>query len=115
MNMGKKAIGFSVSATTRTKRSSYVEGGLTKEQALARAMLLATTSKTAEIDREYEITDRYGEIDYDSKPFGIVKKVKRKSGYAYTLHTFDAYGFESWTYDIVLDKRTHKFNLKYRR
>lgn len=113
--MVTKAVGFSVSATTKKKRGEYIEGGLTKEQALARAMLLSTTSKIAEIDREYEITDRYGEIDYDSKPFGFVKKVKRKDGYAYVLHTYDAYGFESWTYDIVLDKKTHKFSLRNRR
>ena len=101
--MTTKAVGFSVSVTTAKKRSEYIEGYLTKEQALKMAMRLATTSNKIEIDREYEITDRDGNIDSYTRPFGIVKKVKRKTGYAYVIQTFDAYGWESWTYDLMPD------------
>lgn len=101
--MPTKAIGFTVSVTTKKKRSDFIEGNLTKDQALQMAMRLATTSNKIEIDREYEKTDRYGEIELHSKPYGIVKMVKRKSGYAYVIQTFDAYGWESWTYDLMPD------------
>lgn len=101
--MSTKAVGFSVSVTTAKKRSEYIEGHLTKEQALKMAMRLATTSNKVEIDREYEKIDRDGEVEPHSRPFGVVKKVKRKSGYAYVIQTFDAYGWESWTYDLMPD------------
>ena len=101
--MTTKAVGYSVSVTTAKKRSEYIEGYLTKEQALKMAMRLATTSNKVEIDREYEKIDRDGEVEPHSRPFGIVKKVKRKSGYAYVIQTFDAYGWESWTYDLMPD------------
>lgn len=102
MNM-RKAVGFCVSITTPKKRSQYIDGYLTKEQALRRAMSLATSSTKVEIDREYEITDRYGDVESDQRPYGVMKKVKRKNGYAYVLQTFDAYGWESWTYDVTPD------------
>lgn len=98
-----KAVGFSVSIRTSKTNSRYIEGYLTKEQALQMAMRLATTSNKVEIDREYEKILRDGEIEPHSRPFGVVKKVKRKAGYAYTLQTFDAYGWDSWTYDIMPD------------
>lgn len=101
--MTTKAVGYSVSVTTAKKRSDYRAGYLTKEQALKLAMKLATTSNKIEIDREYEKTDRYGDTEAHSRPFGVVKKVKRKSGYAFVIQTFDAYGWDSWTYDLMPD------------
>jgi len=101
--MNMKAVGFSVSVSTAKKRSNYIEGYLTKEQALKLAMKLATTSNKVEIDKEYEKTDRYGDVESHSRPFGVMKKVKRKSGYAYVLQTFDSYGWESYTYDVTPD------------
>lgn len=103
--MTTKAIGFSVSVSTAKKRSNFIDGSLTKEQALKLAMKLATTSNKVEIDREYEKIDREGEIELHSRPFGVVKKVKRKSGYAFVIQTFDAYGWESWVYDLLSDGR----------
>lgn len=103
--MNMMAVGFSVSISTAKKRGYFVDGGLTKEQALKLAMKLATTSNKVEIDREYEKTDRYGDVEPHSRPFGVVKKVKRKSGYAFVIQTFDAYGWESWTYDLLPDGR----------
>lgn len=102
--MVRKAVGYSVSVVTKAKRyGSYLKGYLTKEQALKLAMQVATTSNKVEIDREYEITDRYGDVEGDSRPYGVMQKVKRKSGYAYVLKTFDSYGWESWTYDVTPD------------
>ena len=98
-----KAVGYSVSVTTSKKRSDYREGYLTKEQALKMAIRLATTSNKIEIDKEYEKTDRYGDVEADSRPFGVVKKVKRKNGYAFIIQTYDAQGWESWTYDLMPD------------
>lgn len=98
-----KSIGYSVSISTKSKRSSYVEGGLSKEQAMMMAMSLATSTNKIEIDKEYEKTDRYGDVEYDSRPYGILKMVKRKSGKTFVLQTFDAYGWESWTYDVKPD------------
>ena len=46
--MTTKAVGYSVSITTAKKRSDYIEGYLTKEQALKLAMKLATTSNKIE-------------------------------------------------------------------
>lgn len=103
--MNMKAVGFSISVSTAKKRSNYIEGYLTKEQALKLAMKLATTSNKVEIDKEYEKTDRYGDVESHSRPFGVVKKVKRKSGYAFVIQTFDAYGWDSWTYDLLPDGR----------
>lgn len=101
--MSRKAVGFSVSVSTGRNRSRYIDGYLTKEQALQRAMSLCTTYNKVEIDREYETIAKDGEIEGHSRPFGIVKKVRRKSGYAYIIQTFDAYGWESWTYDLMPD------------
>lgn len=101
--MATKAIGFTVSITTNKKRADFIKGNLKRDEALALAMRLCTTSNKVEIDREYEKTDRYGDIDYDSKPYGVMKKVKRKTGYAYVLKTFDSYGWDSWTYDVTPD------------
>ena len=101
--MPTKAMGYSVSITTSKKKSDSLEGYLTKDQALKLAMKLATTSNKIEIDKEYEKTDRYGDTEADSRPFGVVKKVKRKSGYAFVIQTFDAYGWDSWTYDLMPD------------
>lgn len=99
----KKAVGYSVSVVTKTKRyGEYLKGYLTKEQALKLAMQVATTSNKVEIDREYEIT-RYGDVEADSRPYGVMQKVKRKSGYVYVLKTVDSYGWESWTYDVTPD------------
>lgn len=99
--MAWKSVGFCVSVTTPKKRSSYIQGYLTKEQALKLALKLLTTSNKVEIDREYEL----GDDESDSRPFGVLKKVKRKDGYAVVIQTFDAYGFESWTYDVTKDGR----------
>lgn len=101
--MTMKAVGYSVSVTTSKKRSDYRAGYLTKEQALKLAMRLCTTSNKIEIEREYEKIDKEGEIEPHSRPFGVVKKVKRKSGYAFVIQTFDAYGWDSWTYDLMPD------------
>lgn len=102
--MVRKAVGYSVEVHTKTKRhGAYLQGYLTKDQALRLAMQVATTSNKVEIDREYEITDRYGDMEADSKIYGIMQKVKRRTGYAYVLRTFDSYGFESWTYDVTPD------------
>lgn len=101
--MTMKAIGFTVSVTKSKTRSDFIDGHLTREQALMLAMKLANTSNKVEIDREYEKTDRYGDIELHSRPFGVVKKVKRKSGYAFVIQTFDAYGWDSWTYDLMPD------------
>ena len=95
-----KAVGYCVSVTTAKKRSSYVQGYLTKEQALKLALKLLTTSNKIEIDKEYQKDD-----EFDSRPFGVMKKVKRKDGYAVVIQTFDAYGFESWVYDVTKDGR----------
>lgn len=102
MNM-RKAVGFSVSVSTAKNGSRFIDGYLTKEQALQRAMSLATTSNKVEIDREYEITYRDGEIDGDSRRYAVVTKVRRKNGYAYVIKTYDSYGWASWTYDLMPD------------
>ena len=103
--MVRKATGFEVSIVTgaKTKRPKYqfIDGNLTKEKALNMAMALATTSNQIQIDRGYDLIDRYGDIECDSKPYGVVKKVKRTNGYAYVIQTFDSDGWESYTYDLL--------------
>ena len=100
-----KAVGFSVSVTTKKKYAEYIEGYLTKDQALKMAMRLATSTNKVEIDREYEKIYPDGEIEPHSKPYGVLKMVKRKAGNAYVLQTFDAYGWDSYTYDVMPDGR----------
>lgn len=105
IKMVRKATGYEVSIVTgaNTKRPNYrfIDGHLTKEKALDMAMSLATTSNQIQIDRGYDIIDKYGDIECDSKPYGIVKKVKRAKGYAYTIQTFDSDGWESYKYDLL--------------
>ncbi len=103
--MVRKATGYEVSVVTgaKTKRPKYefIDGHLDKDKALQLAMRLATTSNEVQIDKGYDIIDRYGDIECDSKPYGIVKKVKRTKGYAYTIQTFDSDGWESYKYDLL--------------
>lgn len=108
--MVRKAVGFSVDKLTKVKgrkypKSTFIDGGMTKEKALQLAMRICTSTASAEIDREYEITDKNGDIEYDSKIYGIVKQVKRKSGIAYTITLYDKDGWESYTYDLKADGR----------
>lgn len=103
--MVRKATGFEVSIVTGIKTKKpyirFVDGNLTKEKALDMAMALATTSNQIQIERGYDVIDRYGDIECESKPYGVVKKVKRTNGYAYVIQTFDNYGWESYTYDLL--------------
>ena len=103
--MVKKATGFCVQVVKPRKKLwtqyDYVKGGMTKEQALKMAVLMVTSSNPIEISKEYDIIDRSGDIiDNDMTPYGIVKKVKRKDGYAYTIQLFDKDGWETYKYDL---------------
>lgn len=105
--MTKKDLGYSLTTYGRGKTGyktrKYVEGMLTKEQALRKAVKLCTSTNLVDIDKEWETVDRYGESEEHSRTFGTVHMVKRKTGNAYVIQTFDKDGWESYTYDLKAD------------
>ena len=63
--MTKTDLGYSLTTYGRGKTGyksrKFVEGLLTKEQALRKAIKLCTTTNLVDIDKEWETVDRYGE------------------------------------------------------
>lgn len=107
--MVRTDLGYSVSTYGRGKTGwktlKHIDGGLTKEQALKKAMKLCTSTNLVDIDKEWETTNRYGDTEEHSRLIGTVHSVTRKTGKAFIIQTYDKDGWESYTYDLKADGR----------